>query len=229
MDTRPRKKDGYSFWQEVRQDVTVCFSGRGPRKDRQSALAALVPDGIESSWLRQVHSAKVSTACPGCAGEGDALVTRRRRLALVISTADCVPVLLARDGPGEALAAAHAGWRGIAAGIVPATVERLLDEDGDASRLTAWIGPAIGPCCYEVGEEVAERVCKASSADVAVPGPGSRPHLDLQRAVLVQLRRAGVDRVRLLERCTFCDAAHLSSYRREGEAAGRNLAILFRA
>lgn len=164
---------------------------------------------------------------PGCAGEADALATRRRDLALAVVTADCVPVLIAAESPGAepALAAVHAGWRGVASRIAPAAVERLGARPG---AMAAWIGPAIGGCCYEVGEDVARRVAAGAGAEggFARPGPRGRPHVDLAAAVESQLRAAGVGRIRRVDRCTRCDP-DLWSYRREGRAAGRNLAIIY--
>jgi copper oxidase (laccase) domain-containing protein len=90
------------------------------------------------------------------------------------------------------------------------------------------VGPAIGACCYEVGEEVAARVVAASAPEVAVAGPAGRPHLDLPHAARLQLAAAGVAEVIVLPRCTRCDEENLYSYRREGRRAGRNLAFIWR-
>jgi hypothetical protein len=137
-------------------------------------------------------------------------------LALAIATADCVPVAL-HDPEGRSLAAVHAGWRGIVAGVAARAVAAL-----DAPRLIAWIGPAIGPCCYEVGEEVAEAVASASDSTVVRSAAGPRPFLDLQRAVAIQLRDAGIAEVQTFDLCTRCHPERLWSYRRDGRAAGRN-------
>ena len=136
-------------------------------------------------------------------------------------TADCVPLLLAGDGE---IASVHAGWRGIAAGVVDRRSGRL---DSPPDRLTAWLGPAIGPCCYEVGDEVAARWRPPARPAVRVPGPGARPHLDLHAAVASQLRRAGIDADAPVADCTRCSADTLWSYRREGPGAGRNLAFIW--
>ena len=179
------------------------------------------------AWARQVHSARVLPARPGECGEGDALVYggdndgHGEGLALSIVTADCVPVLLA--GPAG-IAAAHAGWRGIAAGVVGATVAAMA---GDPSSFTAWIGPAIGSCCYETGPDVADQVAAASHPAIVIPGPAGRPHLDLQQAVRRQLQAAGLRQIEVLPLCTRCEAAILHSYRRDGKAAGRNHAFIW--
>ena len=146
--------------------------------------------------------------------------TRRNDLALVIVTADCVPVLLAAPG---VVAAVHAGWRGIVAGVVPAALEFL---GPDPKKVRAWIGPAIGECCYEVGEDVAAEVAGASAPKVVLSG-SPRPHLNLQAAVLHQLSVAGVEKVETVARCTRCHADELWSYRREGAGAGRNHSLIW--
>ena len=95
--------------------------------------------------------------------------------------------------------------------------------------MTAWIGPAIGACCYEVGSDVAEAVAAASEPGVVIERPGTRPHLDLQRAIAAQLESAGVSQLRAtLERCTHCHQQELWSYRRDGRRAGRNLTFAWR-
>ncbi|HXO19833.1 MAG TPA: laccase domain-containing protein [Thermoanaerobaculia bacterium] len=203
------------------------FVGRGVAGSREEILARVEADPPELAWARQVHSARVLAAMPGECGEGDALFTRRSGLALSIVTADCVPVLLA--GP-EGIAAVHAGWRGIASGVIAAAVAALDAGGGEGAGagVTAWIGPAIGLCCYEVGEEVAVEVARASAPEVVVPGPAGRPHLDLPGAAWRQLTAAGVGDVRCVVRCTRCDGERLASYRREGKGAGRNLAVIWR-
>jgi purine-nucleoside/S-methyl-5'-thioadenosine phosphorylase / adenosine deaminase len=219
----PVREGGTWLWQARRGDVEVRFTGRGPTNDREGVLRAIAPSAPPLAWAKQVHSAVALPARPGACGEGDALFTQEAGLALSVATADCVPVLIAgRQG----LAAIHAGWRGIAAGVIPATLDRMK---GRPAEWTAWIGPAIGACCYEVGEEVAERVVAASAPEVAVCGPAGRPHLDLPGAVRLQLAAAGVGEVIVLPRCTRCDGERLWSYRREGRRAGRNFAFIWRA
>ena len=218
---RRRADSGHPVWADRLDAVEVRFVGRGPGDRSAAAAAAGAPP--ELAWARQVHSARVLDAAAGLCGEGDALVTRRPGLALAVVTADCVPLLVAGGGR---IAAVHAGWRGIADGIVDRVLARLGTP---AERLSAWLGPAIGACCYEVGDEVASPVIAASEAAVARPGKGSRPHLDLHGAVASQLRRAGVERLRRVPDCTRCSDDLLCSYRRDGAGAGRNLAFIWRA
>ena len=198
-------------WSDRKGDVEVRFTGRGPAGERDEILARVEPGAPPVAWAKQIHSARVLPAHPGHCGEGDALFADTPDLALSVVTADCVPVLLA--GP-NGLAAVHAGWRGLVGGVIPAVLEKL----GEAE--TAWIGPTIGPCCYEVGEEVAEQFPE----ETVVPGP--RPHLDLIAATRLQLK--GVEDIRIVEICTRCAADRLYSYRREGKGVGRNAAFIWR-
>lgn len=217
---RRLSQSGHQLWSDRLGRVELRFVGRGPGDRTTAATAAGAPR--EVAWSRQIHSARILAAtAAGPCGEGDALTTRRVGLALSVVTADCVPVLLAGD---DEIAAVHAGWRGIEAGIVGKTIARL---DTSVERLTAWLGPAIGPCCYEVGEEVAARVTAVSDPGVVVPGRGPRPHLDLHAAITSQLRRAGVGATRHVADCTRCSVERLWSYRREGPRAGRNLGFIW--
>ena len=221
----PHTVAGVPAWRIEDSGTTALFLGRGaPRRDGAWA-PELLPAGVARAWLHQVHSNRVVEAAPGACGEADALVTTRPGLAAIVATADCVPVLLASPA---AIAAVHAGWRGVTAGVIAATVERLA-RHGGAREMAAWIGPAIGPCCYEVGPEVARRVAEAGGAECVREGPRGRPHADLALAVARQLAAAGVGRLVAVPWCTRCHPEWLWSHRRDGEAAGRNLALIWRA
>jgi polyphenol oxidase len=218
-----RTASGTWAWRDRRGPVEVVFTGRGPAGERDEVLQRVDPAAPGVAWAKQIHSARVlAAAASGLQGEGDALTTRNAGLVLCVVTADCVPVLLA--GPGG-LAAVHAGWRGIAGGVLP---ETLAGVAGPLREWTAWVGPAIGACCYEVGPEVAEQVAAASDPAVVLTGPAGRPHLDLHEAVRRQLAAAGVGEVVCVPRCTRCDPERLWSYRREGARAGRNHAFIWR-
>lgn len=215
---------GHAVWAATDGDVEVRFVGRGEDGTREEILARVVPHRPEVAALRQVHSARaVAVAGPGFHGEADALHTTAPDLALSVITADCVPVVVAT---GDRLAAIHAGWRGIAAGVVKAGLASFAP--GEVAGARAWIGPAIGACCYEVGPEVAAAVAEASSPAAVREGPRDRPHLDLRAAVARQLAAAGVPRVDLVGPCTRCEPDLLWSYRRDGKAAGRNVAFVWR-
>jgi YfiH family protein len=221
--TGPEITGGHQVWRDRRGPVQVVFAGRGPDGEREEILRRVAEDApADLAAARQIHSATVLPAQPGACGEGDALWTDRSGLALSVITADCVPVVLA--GPGG-IAAVHAGWRGLVSMVIPATLREL---PGPLSKWTAWIGPAIGACCYEVGEDVASQVIAASRPEVATPGPAGKPHLDLQAVARWQLEKAGVGEVLAVECCTRCNEEKLFSYRREGKRAGRNVAFIWR-
>jgi YfiH family protein len=172
--------------------------------------------GIPDAWasVRQVHGATVLEADrPGLVGEADAIFTRREGLPLVIRTADCVPVILESDG---AVAVVHAGWRGIIAGVIESAVAALRDA-GEAPRRGA-IGPAIGPCCYEVGPEVAGKLAPYTSTTT-----WGTTSVDLRAAVRERLD--GID-LWTLEDCTMCRGGY-HSHRRD-RSAGRQVSLAWR-
>ena len=216
------RSDAVWTWEDSDRGLSVVFAGRGIDGNRQEAFERITGEARPVAWARQIHSARVLPARGGECGEGDALVGRESGLVLSIVTADCVPVLLA--GP-TGIAAAHAGWRGIAAGVVGATVAALGDPPEECR---AWIGPAIGPCCYETGQDVADQVVAASHSSIVVQGPAGRPHLDLQAAVRCQLQASGIHKIQAVALCTRCEDGNLHSYRRDGRRAGRNHAFIWR-
>jgi hypothetical protein len=168
--------------------------------------------------LRQIHSAVVLAAeHAGVAGEGDALVTVRAGLPVSIRTADCYPILLA-DERKRAVAAVHAGWRGTAAQIVVKTIEQMRARFGtDAADLRVVIGPGIGGCCYEVGNDVARQfgLERAGKIDLA-----QMNHRLLVEKGVVQ------GRIDVLGGCTQCDAHLFHSFRRDKEHAGRMVSFI---
>lgn len=200
-------------------DVEARFFGKGLPRPATEAARWLVSEGVELGWAEQVHGAVALPGVPGCAGPADGLVTGRRGLALAIVTADCVPVLFATE---SRIGAAHAGWRGIVAGILSRTVEQLAEPPE-----MAWIGPSIGLDAYEVSPEVAARIAAASTPSVVRERAGQRPHVDLAAAAEWQLRQAGVREVRHVRHCTFEDP-RLWSYRRDGAESGRNYSVIWR-
>ncbi len=171
----------------------------------------------------QVHSGTVvgadSAPCPA-----DGVTCDRPGEAVRVVTADCVPILLATKD-GRRVAAVHAGWKGTLARIVETAVDRL--RDGDRSGVTAYIGPAVGPCCYTVGRE------RFDVFRAAFPGwietAGSRT-LDLPALNALMLERAGLSEadIHREDRCTACSIGLCCSYRRDGDAAGRMAAVIGR-
>lgn len=180
-------------------------------------------------WLRQVHGTNVADADDVRRGasepEADASVARERGTVCAVLVADCMPVLLVDDA-ASVVGAAHAGWRGLCAGVIEATVGAMQVEPG---RLLAWLGPAIGPGAYEVGGEVRDAFLErdASSASafrVARPGHWL---LDLYAAARRRLAACGVRRVYGGTCCTYSDATRFYSFRRERNT-GRMAALIWR-
>jgi len=213
-------------WERGSEALAVRFVGLSAGHDRRRILDLLAPPQVGLAHLKQVHSARVVEAQNGACGEADGLVTTDSMLALSVITADCVPVLL---GDRYRIGAVHAGWRGIADRIV-ITATRRLQKMGTVgpSQLTAWIGPAIGPCCYQVSPEVAADVAAASAEEALISQPNARPHLDLQLAVQRQLEACGIEEIDVVRACTRCHPQWLHSYRRDGSRAGRNYAFIWR-
>jgi YfiH family protein len=181
-------------------------------------------------WLRQVHGSTVALleAPPPVTDpprEADAAVTHGAGVVLAILSADCLPVLLASDD-GRVLGAAHAGWRGLAAGVLEATVAAMAVAPG---RLSAWLGPAAGPQAYEVGEEVREAfTAHAAEADAAFTA--TRPghwRVDLFALARQRLAVVGVARVHGGGACTISDPTRYFSHRRDGRS-GRMATLVWR-
>jgi YfiH family protein len=198
--------------------------------NRARFVAAAGAPGWPLIKLKQVHSGITvdidDSSAAGEAVEGDAAVTETRGVMLGIQTADCVPILLA-DTAGAAVAAVHAGWRGTESRIVAAAVTRLKARFGiEPKNLVAAIGPHIGVCCFEVGEEVA---VKFEDPEVVVrQAEWAKPHLDLETANRNQLTMAGIPPAQIENSslCTKCRADLFHSYRRDGKAMGHMLSVI---
>jgi YfiH family protein len=207
--------------------------GREPeehvRENLERLARAIGFDPGALAEVSQVHGARVVRA-DGVAG---GLLRREEADAVVVSSgaagvrvADCAPVLVGNVDTGEA-AAVHAGWRGVVAGVVAAATQAL-----GAGRKVAAIGPSIGPCCFEVGVEVAGRIASASASErsvVVARRAGEKAFVDLPRAIRAQLRTAGLaddDIDASAAVCTKCDGLRFYSFRRDGEHSGRHLAVV---
>jgi hypothetical protein len=174
-------------------------------QNRRIACEQLGLDPARLSFNRQVHSPTVHRA--HTRGEpGDGLWSNEPGLPMLAMSADCLPIAIARTEGERALAVVHAGWRGLSEGVVAAAVDAL-----GAGEKAAVIGPAIGPCCYEVGPEVAELF----DDDLVVDRI-----LDLWSAAERALRTAGVARVERVDLCTRCHPELFFSHRRDGRARG---------
>ena len=179
--------------------------------ENRRRLQALL--GCRPAWLSQVHGVAVVEADPAQVAEADASWSATPGIACTIMTADCLPVLLC-DRAGSRVAGAHAGWRGLAAGVLEASVAAL---GCPADQVLVWLGPAIGPQAFEVGGEVREAfvALHAEAAEAFVPSvnPG-RYMADLYRLARIRLAAIGVSAVYGGGLCTFGDAERFYSYRR---------------
>jgi YfiH family protein len=179
----------------------------------------------EPAWLTQVHGTRCVEAKGVESGsEADASTTRTRGVVCAVLTADCLPILLCDDA-GTVVAAAHAGWRGLLAGVVEATVAGMSVP---GERLLAWLGPAIGPSAFEVGDEVraAFVFADAGAADAFVAKPNGKWLCDLYALARRRLAALGVNRVSGGDRCTFSEPNTFFSYRREHET-GRMASLIW--
>lgn len=166
------------------------------------------------AMCKQIHSADVLIAGHlGVNGTGDALISEIDGIVAGVRTADCLPILLI-DPVTRTAAAIHAGWRGTVQNIAAKAARMMSERFGaKAETMEAAIGPGIGPCCFEVGPEVAREFGPYDSTE--------RTHLDLQKINREKLEEIGIGRIFLANACTYCGEADFFSYRREGEAAGR--------
>ncbi len=194
------------------------------RENRHRLAAAVAIDPELVLIGRQVHAAEVArhdapTEPPAYANpapglpEADGHATARADLAPLVFVADCLPVALA--GPGG-VAMIHCGWRGLAAGIVKRGVEAV-------EARAAAVGPGIGPCCYEVGDEV------LGAFERLGPGLAERRMLDLRLVARRLLQRAGVESIEVSEACTSCQPELFFSHRRDGERTGRQAGLVWLA
>lgn len=213
-------------WDSLNVGAHVGDAPEAVAENRRRVRAALqLP--AEPSWLEQVHGAHVLDLDAGePAGPADAAVTRRAGRVCAIQVADCMPVLFAaRDG--SAIAAAHAGWRGLAGGVLEATVAALAVEP---RRLLAWLGPAIGPEHFEVGEDVraAFLAHDAGAAVAFTPNARGRWQCDLYALARRRLEAQGITALFGGGWCTHGDHARFFSYRRDGRC-GRMAALIWLA
>ena len=194
-----------------------------------AANRALVRQSLpaEPGWLKQIHSATVVEAGAGLP-EADAAFTRQAGSVCAVLTADCLPVLFC-DRSGSVVAAAHAGWRGLAGGVLEATVAAMQVEPNE---ILAWMGAAIGPQAFEVGDEVRQAFIAQhpATAQAFVPHPTSgasaRWLADIYQLARIRLNHAGVHAIYGGGRCTFNEADRFFSYRRDG-VTGRMASLIW--
>lgn len=203
----------------------------------EAVLRSIMHGKAPLHLLKQVHGATVRvaggdglTVSPdGPSPPGDALVTDRAGVAIGVRVADCVPILIC-DPIRRAIASVHAGWRGTTAGVLSATIETMAQRFRSApSDLRLVIGPAIGPCCFAVGAEVIDALLQHDpGASNCVRLEGRRHLVDLPEANRRQAVSAGVPSGQIVasNMCTACEPELFWSYRREGNGAGRMLALI---
>lgn len=192
----------------------------------RALLRAQLP--AEPAWLTQVHGTRVLDAAQVAgAPEADASISDRRGVVCAIMTADCMPVLLA-DAEGRVVGAAHAGWRGLAAGVLESTVEAM--RAAGAGQLLAWLGPGIGPAAFEVGSDVRDAFThlgpQAPAAFRRIDGASGKYHADLPALARLALSRVGVTDMAGGSDCTVSDPARFYSYRRD-RVTGRMASLIW--
>jgi YfiH family protein len=215
-------------------DARVSVDENRRRVERAAGAGAL-------RVATQVHGADVARLRAGdAAGDVgrlrvDGLCSDAADLALGVYVADCIPALLADPRTG-AFAAVHAGWRGTVAGVLPAAARALGELGARPEDLRVALGPAIGPCCFEVGPEVVAAfeaaLPGAREAGVVLAAGGGRrkPHIDLKRANVLALERAGVPAASIDAgpECTACDRERFFSFRRDGGQTGQHVGFIAR-
>lgn len=212
-------------------------TGDDPEHVRENFRRAALRLGVDAGRVfvvSQVHGRDV-VALAGDEGrdevarrEGDAVASLAGDLACGVRVADCVPVLVG-DRVSGGVVAIHSGWQGTEKNVVAAGVAALRSLAGVAGSLVAAIGPCIERCCFEVGDDVAARLERASRAEGVVERvEGRRPHVDLRPVVRAQLVAEGVDDAAIddVAGCTRCDASRFFSFRRDGKVSGRMLAAI---
>ncbi|NMM28145.1 MAG: peptidoglycan editing factor PgeF [Glaciimonas sp.] len=195
-------------------------------RENRKLLRTMLP--AEPAWLTQVHGTVIVDAA-NLSGipEADAGFTIAKGVVCAIMTADCLPVLLC-DQNGRVVAAAHAGWRGLSSGILEKTVARMRAAGAD--EITAWLGPAIGPNYFEVGEDVRQAFVahevSASGAFKPITAHGGKYLADMYALAHARLQRAGVHSICGGEFCTVSDTRRFFSYRRD-KITGRNASLIW--
>ena len=196
--------------------------------ENRRRLRELADLPAEPVWLAQVHgTAVVDSAAAAIGTTADACYSRTPGVVCAIQTADCLPVLFC-DAAGTVVAAAHAGWRGLAAGVLEATVAAMQAQGAQPDRILAWLGPAIGPAAFEVGAEVraAFLAHDPDAAPAFVPQAGDKWRADIFRLARQRLEGCGVGRIYGGGVCTVSDPARFFSHRRD-RVSGRQASLIW--
>lgn len=215
--------DSFNLAQHVEDDVALVAANR-------ELLVRALPSGAQVQWLNQVHGVHVVQALQDVAyPQADASWSTQACAVCAVMTADCLPVLFCTRS-GDRVAAAHAGWRGLLDGVLEATLEALAAPPGE---LLAWLGPAIGPGAFEVGEEVRDAFLAVQGADQQAiescfqPSAGRSGHYfaDLYALARIRLHAAGITALYGGDYCTYSDSRRFFSYRRDGQT-GRMASLI---
>ena len=201
--------------------------GDRPEHVRHNRATVQAQVGAPVAYLNQVHGTHVADAAEHTAGsppDADAAVCRSSRAACAVMTADCLPVLFC-DRAGSVVAAAHAGWRGLAAGVLENTIAAM---NVPPVEIMAYLGPAIGPDAFEVGQDVYDAFCARNreAEQAFVPIEGGRYLADIYTLARQTLRREGVNMIYGGGRCTVLERDTFFSYRRDGQT-GRMASIIW--
>ncbi len=205
-------------------NLRIYVGDEAAEKNRRALRTSLNLPG-EPLWLQQVHGTECVSADTAGETQADAAWTDQPGRVIAIQTADCLPVLFA-DRDGRAVAAAHAGWRGLCDGVLESTLASLPVPANDVH---CWLGVSIGACCFEVGAEVrAAFVARhRDHADAFQPGDGDKWMADLYQLARLSLQRAGVAGVWGGVGCTACEVDRYFSYRRDKGATGRMASLIW--
>jgi hypothetical protein len=227
---------GNGPWSSLNLATHVGDAPAAVAENRRRLRAAAGLPG-EPCWLKQVHGIAVADldVLPACSEpEADAAITTQPGTVCAVLTADCLPVLFAA-GDGTVVGAAHAGWRGLAAGVLEQAVAAMRARVAPGIALQAFIGPAIGPRHFEVGPEVRDAFIRNDPKADAAFTPGRPGHwsCDLLRLARARLAALGVEDVTASERCTYEDEARCFSHRRDVQhrglaSTGRLAALIWR-
>ena len=220
--TGPMPYGGFNLGQHVGDDPVSVAANR-------DQLLQVVP--AQPFWLNQVHGTRVLELpinTDDASIEADAVMTSEPGVVCAVMTADCLPVLLA-DKAGRVVGAAHAGWRGLAAGVLEALVHKMTARVNALPQdLVAWLGPAIGPTAFEVGDDVRDTFVGLNPLNQACfkPGATGKWLADLPAIAAAKLHTIGVSRITHSGSCTYTESARFYSYRRD-QVTGRMATMIW--
>lgn len=218
----PLPYGGFNLGQHVGDDPNAVTENR-------NRLLQVVP--AQPVWLNQVHGTRVlelPVTKNEASLEADAVMTTEPGIVCAVMTADCLPVLFA-DKTGRVVGAAHAGWRGLAAGVLEALVHKMTTSvQGQPENLLAWLGPAIGPAAFEVGDDVRDAFVSLDAANVTYfkPGTSGKWLADLSGIATAKLRAMGLNSITSSDYCTYSQTERFYSFRRD-QVTGRMATMIW--